>query len=108
MGSVELRPHQVKSMQAAQHWKELQGVPGLLTEQAGPSIRLLHLWGCVTLGGYQRWAQRELQGQFLLGALRGFWQGCEQIKSSTEILNCFHISRARMSVLAGEVPIGYG
>ena len=95
-------------MQAAQHWKELWGILDLLTERVGPGVRLLHLWGRIALGGRQCRAQGDLQGQFVLGARRGCWQGGEQIEPDTEILYCFRIGRARMSALAGAVLIGHG
>src|SRR5215831_17795481 len=61
---------QIQQPQAKQHWKELWGFFDLLAEFTGTGVGRCHFRRRDSSGGYQSGAERGLEGQFRLDALR--------------------------------------
>src|SRR5262245_53197963 len=68
----------IKTYQATQHGEELRGLPHLLAQLVRPLIGGFHVRSPNALGGHQRLAEGNLQGQLLLAMLGSVWEGCEQ------------------------------
>src|SRR5262249_9185987 len=69
----------IEFMKSRQRHKELRGLPHLLAQLPRPYIDLSRFWRPTPLRGPNRFAERDLQGQFSLRALDGVRQRLEQL-----------------------------
>ena len=67
-----LRPHGIIERQAAERGEDLLPVSDLLTEFPRAAVGVFHLWRGKALGRSQQCTQGQLQGEFLLRALRAY------------------------------------
>src|SRR5262249_39472953 len=63
-----LRPHDIKPIEAPEHWKELQGVTHTLAQHPPPSVSGAYFWSCPAFGRHECCAQGSGKGEFLLDA----------------------------------------
>ena len=91
---LQLPPHEMKAPQGRQSQKELRRFSQLLTQLLHAGVGPCYFRGRIALGGHQCNSERQLQREFLLGALWGLRQSLEQLQPFRQVTNRFHIGRA--------------
>src|SRR5262245_28606141 len=75
----EFRAAQCKIPKPPEHRQQLRGIPDVLAQFVRACVGCFDLGGSIAPGSTQRLAEGNLHAQFLLGALRGFWEGPEHL-----------------------------
>src|SRR6266545_2947163 len=76
-GQRQLRAQERKPPEATQNRKELSGISSLLAQLSGPGVEGSYFWSRHAPDIHQHWTKREVQAEFLLGALGRVWQSSE-------------------------------
>src|SRR5262249_26888267 len=103
-----LRAYMIKPPQPKQDREELWSLPNLPAQLPGAGVGLPDFRGRLALDRHQDRAQSRLQDELVLGALRGVWQGRENLEPPGEMVHCFQVRRALEGPLAGLLPVGEG
>src|SRR5262245_56617139 len=98
----------IKHPEPPEHREELGGLSYLQAQLECPSVSFFHFRGRIAFGGYQRRAQSDLQGEFLLDTLGSIRQGLEQLQPFGKVADRFLMSRALGGSLSRLLPIGNG
>ena len=86
-----LGPQKIKPIQASECLETLRRLSDLTAELPRAGIDPFHVRGGQPLGGRQRRAEGDLQGELLLDALGGIWQRLKQRQPLREVTDRFHM-----------------